>query len=159
MQIDNQIDGAFPRVNMQKLLSPKHENEPCLSLNIITLPSGTKGNNLIQRFLTVFQEDRLFRLFKIETSPISLNLDYGLILRLMMILKTNTADSFPSDPQSTFLMRLQNSGSKNDRMYFEEISIKLGEVHASLYKVGINFRFFSTFLAIRTSTTIKNFQK
>ena len=43
MQIDNQIDGAFPRVNMQKLLSPKHENEPCLSLNIITLPSGTKG--------------------------------------------------------------------------------------------------------------------
>ena len=77
-----------------------------------------------------------------------------------MILKTNTADSFPSDPQSTFLMRLQNSGSKNDRMYFEEISIKLGEVHASLYKVrGFFFKLNLTFLAIRTSTTIKNVQK
>ena len=43
MQIDNQIDGAFPRVNMQKLLSQRQDDKPCLSLNIITLPSSNKG--------------------------------------------------------------------------------------------------------------------
>ena len=59
MQIDNQIDGAFPRVNMQKLLSPKHEGMPVLSLNIITLPSSNKGlNNFLNLIINIRKHRR-----------------------------------------------------------------------------------------------------
>ena len=54
-----------------------------------------------------------------------------------MLLRDKDAESFGAiDPQSTFLNRLQqDNDSRRNMCYFEEISIKLGEVHASLYKV------------------------
>ena len=84
------------------------------------------------------KEDNLFRLFIVETSPISLNLDHGLVIRIMMLLNDKNAENFPKDPASTFLNRLQqDSESRSNRCYFEEISIKISEVHASLYKVQL----------------------
>ena len=43
IQADNQLDGAFPRVMLQKdfsKINSKRENEPALSLNIMTLPNN-----------------------------------------------------------------------------------------------------------------------
>ena len=58
--------------------------------------------------------------------------------RLIMLLRDKDAELFGAiDPQSTFLNRLQqDNDSRRNMCYFEEISIKLGEVHASLYKVS-----------------------
>ena len=55
-----------------------------------------------------------------------------------MLLRDKDAELFGAiDPQSTFLNRLQqDNDSRRNMCYFEEISIKLGEVHASLYKVS-----------------------
>lgn len=86
-----------------------------------------------------FIEHNLFRLFKVKSSPISISIDHGLIYRLIMLLRDKDAELFGAiDPQSTFLNRLQqDNDSRRNMCYFEEISIKLGEVHASLYKVCI----------------------
>ena len=85
-----------------------------------------------------FIEHNLFRLFKVKSSPISISIDHGLIYRLIMLLRDKDAELFGAiDPQSTFLNRLQqDNDSRRNMCYFEEISIKLGEVHASLYKVS-----------------------
>ena len=88
-----------------------------------------------------FKEHNLFRLFKVKSSPISISIDHGLIYRLIMLLRDKDAELFGAiDPQSTFLNRLQqDNDSRRNMCYFEEISIKLGEVHASLYKVKIAY--------------------
>ena len=73
-----------------------------------------------------------------------------------MLLRDKDAELFGAiDPQSTFLNRLQqDNDSRRNMCYFEEISIKLGEVHASLYKVKLhihNFTFAKNILAIRAA--------
>ena len=67
-----------------------------------------------------------------------------------MLLRDKDAESFGAiDPQSTFLNRLQqDNDSRRNMCYFEEISIKLGEVHASLYKVKQQFLLVNTFSKI-----------
>ena len=74
-----------------------------------------------------------------------------------MLLRDKDAELFGAiDPQSTFLNRLQqDNDSRRNMCYFEEISIKLGEVHASLYKVKLHIHNFTfekkNILAIRAA--------
>jgi hypothetical protein len=130
IQADNQIDGAFPRVIVQKIRKTDDSSKlkPSLRLTILTLPSETDQSNL-------------FRIFKFETASMSINLDEGLILRCLLLgdrlrdKNLEKAESFTSDPQMAFLAELRkNSKVSKERYYFEEISIILDEVHASLYK-------------------------
>ena len=47
IQADNQLEGAFPRVMLQKVLKDsKRDDQPCLSFHIITLPNN-KGNIIL----------------------------------------------------------------------------------------------------------------
>ena len=130
IQADNQIEGAFPRVILQKNKRPDETNslKPCITAQIMALPSASDQN-------------RLFRYFKIETSSISVSLDEGLILRCLL-LKDNlmdknleAAENFTSDPQMNFLTELRkNSKTSREKYYFEEVAIMFDEIHASLYK-------------------------
>ena len=81
-----------------------------------------------------------------------------------MLLRDKDAESFGAiDPQSTFLNRLQqDNDSRRNMCYFEEISIKLGEVHASLYKVNITMLvnlFLQTISAIRAAKRSTKIQR
>lgn len=130
IQADNQIDGAFPRVIIQKIRKPDDGDKlkPCLTVSILALPTGS-------------DQSHLFRLFKVETASLSIHLDEGLILRCLLLGDKLTdknhekAENFTSDPQMAFLAEMRkNSQAVKERYYFEEISIVLDEIQASLYK-------------------------
>jgi len=130
IQADNQIEGAFPRVIIQKNRKPDEIDriKPCLTVSILALPTGS-------------DQSYLFRLFKLETASLSVTLDEGLILRCLLLWDKLTdknaekAENFTSDPQMAFLAELRkNSQASKERYYFEEMSIVLDEIHASLYK-------------------------